>query len=120
MARRHWLTEAYLALSDLGTMSEPEGRALLKKTFPTMAHLVDSHVDGWIAEATGKAPRQADDADVAARPARPAKAGDFNDTLRDQFNALRNGARLPDTGDMSENIRQKLSEKRLTINRDGE
>jgi hypothetical protein len=102
-------------------MSEPEGRALLKRLYPKHAGEIDGLVSAFMFEATGKTPRLADDAEPSdASPARPAKAGDFNDTLREQFNALRNGAKLPDTGNMSENIRQKLSEKRLTINRDGE
>lgn len=43
MARRQrfWLYEAYLALANEGGRTEPQGRQLLKDTFPTISNLVD-------------------------------------------------------------------------------
>jgi hypothetical protein len=43
-ANKHWLYYAYLALADRGGMTEPQGRELLKQTFPTFSHMVDSVV----------------------------------------------------------------------------
>src|SRR5690348_15743095 len=42
MARqRHWLWYAYLAVAAQGGRTEPQGRELLKATFPEFANLVD-------------------------------------------------------------------------------
>jgi hypothetical protein len=121
MARRHWLVSSYLALSDRGDLSEPEGRALLKRLYPKHAGEIDGLVSSYIGEALGTAPRLADDADNEPQaPQAPQSAGDFNARLRDQFIALREGNKLPDSGDMNASIRNRLNQKRLTINRESD
>ncbi len=121
MARRHWLVSSYLALSDRGDMSEPEGRALLKRLYPKHAAEIDGLVSSYTSEALGKAPRLADDGDnEPSAPQAPQSAGDVNDRLRDQFTALREGNKLSASGDMNESLRQRLNQKRLTINRESD
>jgi hypothetical protein len=41
MQDRHWLYQAYLALSVRGDLTERKGRELLKRTFPNAAYLLD-------------------------------------------------------------------------------
>lgn len=115
MARnRHWLYDAYLALADTNSMTEPEGRATLKELYPHLAFAVDSIVDSG-----GDM--------VVAKQAEAASVGQaISDQLRARYRNMRSasigpigqpkpeGQSAAEGGDFGAMVRQQLRGTRIT------
>jgi len=79
--QRHFLWTAYEALADRNDLTEPEGRATLKATFPHLADIVD-----FVIETKG-------DLKAAESAEAMVQSQQMSQKLRSEFIGLRNGSR---------------------------
>lgn len=86
MRRDDEVINLYFALADLGTMTEPEGRALIKQIYPERAHEVDALVKAFEDEACGRSPMasklQSQLAELRANSRIDPNSNNLNDTIR--------------------------------------
>ena len=78
-SKRHFLWEAYEALADRNDLTEPQGRQILKDTFPHLAEIVD-----YVISTKGDL-RSAEAAQTAVR------SQAMSSQIRDQIAALKGG-----------------------------